>query len=219
MLHEGKKISDKRYYELLELPEDATGEDIKQHYKFMASKLHPDKKSGSEEAFKELQEAYAVLSNPERRRMYDLTGDGKGLTEFALQKEAQTAVSQAFGEIVEAKFNAITETDIITQIENAIHRAMGDIEGELEKSEKKAEKLDDVKERLTNSAGDVILFNQLDIMVSGYKKKQAGHLRALVISQMALEILKDYEFETDEDIEDEEDAVIYTETETGTGQW
>jgi curved DNA-binding protein CbpA len=69
----------RRYYELLELSEDADPAAIEKAYKRAASKHHPDKNIGNEaaaaEKFKEVKEAYECLSDPERKAVYDETGD------------------------------------------------------------------------------------------------------------------------------------------------
>ncbi len=65
------------YYEILGLSRDAAAEDIKKAYRKMAVQYHPDKNPGDPEAedrFKELGEAYEVLSNPEKRVLYDRFG-------------------------------------------------------------------------------------------------------------------------------------------------
>jgi len=65
------------YYELLEVSKTATDEELKKAYREKAFKNHPDRNQGDQEAekhFKEVNEAYQILSNPERRRVYDLTG-------------------------------------------------------------------------------------------------------------------------------------------------
>ena len=65
------------YYEVLGVPRDATGEQIKKAYRRLAMKYHPDvaDDEGSAERFKEIGEAYAVLSDPQKRQMFDMGGD------------------------------------------------------------------------------------------------------------------------------------------------
>jgi curved DNA-binding protein len=68
----------KDYYAVLGVPKDATAEVIKKAYRKLALKFHPDKNPGdkkAEEKFKEITEAYAVLSDPEKRRQYDQFGE------------------------------------------------------------------------------------------------------------------------------------------------
>lgn len=63
------------YYSLLEVSERASAEAVKQAYRRLARRCHPDHNGGDDEAeerFKALQEAYAVLSDPDQRRIYDL---------------------------------------------------------------------------------------------------------------------------------------------------
>ncbi|MEE6460594.1 hypothetical protein FKM82_001025 [Ascaphus truei] len=66
----------KSYYEVLGLSNDAEDEDLKRAYRKLALKFHPDKNHapGATDAFKKIGNAYAVLSNPEKRKQYDLTG-------------------------------------------------------------------------------------------------------------------------------------------------
>ena len=66
------------YYQVLGVDKKATAEEIKKAYRKLAVKWHPDKnpnnKSASEEKFKKISEAYAVLSDPEKRQNYDNFG-------------------------------------------------------------------------------------------------------------------------------------------------
>ena len=58
------------YYKILNVSKNSTAEEIKKAYKKLAVKHHPDK-GGNTDYFKKISEAYQVLSNPEKRRIYD----------------------------------------------------------------------------------------------------------------------------------------------------
>lgn len=65
------------YYEILEISRTASGDDIKKAYRKLALKYHPDRNQGDKEAeekFKQISEAYEVLSNDEKRSLYDRYG-------------------------------------------------------------------------------------------------------------------------------------------------
>jgi len=68
----------KDYYKILGIDKAATADEIKRAYRKLALKYHPDKNPGdksSEERFKEINEAYEVLSNPSKRERYDQVAD------------------------------------------------------------------------------------------------------------------------------------------------
>ena len=71
-------MADKRdYYEVLGVSKTATDAEIKKAFRVLAKKYHPDMNPGDKEAeakFKEAQEAYAVLSDAEKRKQYDQFG-------------------------------------------------------------------------------------------------------------------------------------------------
>jgi molecular chaperone DnaJ len=75
----------KNLYEVLGLEKGASQDEIKKAYRKLARQYHPDKNPGDKEAeemFKEVQAAYDVLSNPEKRQQYDSWGSPRGRPEF-----------------------------------------------------------------------------------------------------------------------------------------
>jgi len=66
----------KDYYNILGINKEASKDEIKKAFYKMAHKYHPDKKEGDEAKFKEVNEAYQILSNDSKRSQYDQFGSG-----------------------------------------------------------------------------------------------------------------------------------------------
>ncbi|MGD9496436.1 MAG: molecular chaperone DnaJ [Armatimonadota bacterium] len=69
------------YYHVLGVSRDCTQDEIRRAYRRLARRYHPDvcREEGAEEQFKRISEAYAVLSDPQKRRRYDLYGEAPGV--------------------------------------------------------------------------------------------------------------------------------------------
>jgi molecular chaperone DnaJ len=93
------------YYNTLGVPRDASAEDIKQAYRKLARKYHPDvsKEQDAEEKFKEVNAAYEVLSDPQKRSMYDRFGkdglQGMGGYDFGGMRDPFDIFAEVFGNL------------------------------------------------------------------------------------------------------------------------
>ena len=97
----------KSYYDVLGVSKDASEAEIKTAYRKLAHKYHPDKNGGDEVKFKEINEAYQILSNKQKRAQYDQFGQtfnggsgagasGAGFGGFDFSDFANSAGSQGF---------------------------------------------------------------------------------------------------------------------------
>jgi curved DNA-binding protein CbpA len=87
--------SERDYYEVLDIAPDASAEEIKRAYHRLAFQCHPDRNRKSEEAHEEMEminEAYAVLSDPIKRREYDLPR-GYGIKVPKFKKSSKVKIS------------------------------------------------------------------------------------------------------------------------------
>ncbi|MBZ7987059.1 DnaJ domain-containing protein [Campylobacter canadensis] len=88
----------KDYYEILGVKKNASAEAIKKAYRTLARKYHPDvnKEKNAEEKFKEITEAYEVLSDEKKRKMYDM-GGFSGFNSSSFNAGADFDINDIFG--------------------------------------------------------------------------------------------------------------------------
>jgi len=176
-------------YTELDVPVDASPEVIKQRYRTLAQMHHPDK-GGDEEMFKRIKEAYEILSDPVRRKQYDITGE-TGTTNA--KDEALANIVEIILHIVPT-FNA--DIDDLIELAEIETRTMIDLANkDIGVTERYIQNLDKVSNRLriktdgTNIINDFILhqIKQRKLELETYKRR-------IMVCTLMLEILKDYEY-------------------------
>tara|TARA_R110000765_G_scaffold396448_4_gene490318 strand:+ start:1232 stop:1870 length:639 start_codon:yes stop_codon:yes gene_type:complete len=109
-------------YERLNVAADATSEAIKKSYRALARKHHPDKPDGDTDTMQEVQHAYSVLSDEDKRAHYDRTGDDNLRPE---QDPVDAVLTGLFTEIVkgalEQDFNIVAKAKELLQ--ESLHQA------------------------------------------------------------------------------------------------
>ena len=109
-------MSKRDYYEVLGVTKNANSKEIKQAYRKLAVKYHPDRNEGDKEAeekFKEAAEAYEVLSNPEKKSRYDQFGHqgmsgSRGFGGFSNMSDIFEQHGDIFGDIFGSAFGRQT---------------------------------------------------------------------------------------------------------------
>jgi curved DNA-binding protein len=118
-------MSQKDYYRVLEVSADASAEEIKKAYRRLALATHPDRNRSdprAEERFKAINEAYGVLSDPQKRSQYDdyrRFGFGPGA---AGQRRAQPGFAYSQEEILRDFFNSRHAQDVFVEMQREFQR-------------------------------------------------------------------------------------------------
>ncbi|XP_023337500.1 chaperone protein dnaJ 15 isoform X2 [Eurytemora carolleeae] len=101
---DGKGKKGRDFYEILGIERTANQGQIKSAYRRLAMKYHPDKNPGNEEAsekFKEVSTAYAVLSDPNKKRQYDIHGEEGSVADLgSINVEDLGTVGRLFGALI-----------------------------------------------------------------------------------------------------------------------
>lgn len=176
-------------YTELDVPVDASPEVIKQRYRTLAQMHHPDK-GGDEEMFKRIKEAYEILSDPVRRKQYDITGE-TGTTNA--KDEALANIVEIILHIVPT-FNA--DIDDLIELAEIETRTMIDLANkDIGVTERYIQNLDKVSNRLRiKTEGENIINDFILHQIKQRKLELETYKRRIMVCTLMLEILKDYEY-------------------------
>ena len=106
------------HHKTIGVSENATQQEIKKAYKRKANKMHPDK-GGDKNEFQALQEAYAVLSDPSKRKEYEETGEVKRAVNLEMQ--AYSGIAGIFSEIIDKNRHSIRRIDVVATAIKAVN--------------------------------------------------------------------------------------------------
>lgn len=170
-------------YETLDVDKNASEQEIKKAYRDKARKHHPDKNNGKEDSvkkFQEIQAAYALLKNPNRKRQYDKTGSTEPVKDDAYF--AEELVANAYEQLVIKK--DFEPCDYISELRNAFQNDYRHI---LRIIEKKRRVVSDFKRVIADTESGVVVMAILKAKI----KEREDELHELEWKQKILQLAMD----------------------------
>lgn len=174
----------------LQISIDATDEEIKIQYRALAMIHHPDK-GGDEEKFKRIKEAYEILSDPVRRKAYEISGDAE--SNLQIRNSALDHIAQMMGQIV-PQFNyeaddlfAIMRQEVITIKQNMIENT-NVCTGYITNLQKVISRVNAKHDKQN------IMVDILQKQIDHRKREYEDFTQRIKICDLEIEILKDYEY-------------------------
>jgi len=178
-------------YQDLELLSTCSFEDIKQQYRLLAKKHHPDM-GGDAEKFKKIKLAYEVLSDPARRATYDKTGNYQAPPDIQLQ--ARETLAQVFYSML-PNFD-VQSQDILVLITNDIKAGIQMLNNNIHECNQHISKLEAIRSKIFSKkdATDNLFFSFIDSQLQT-KLNDIDHFNTrLSVAKEMLKIVNNYTY-------------------------
>jgi curved DNA-binding protein CbpA len=180
----------KAHYETLGVAEDATQEQITKAYRRKAKAAHTDREGGDNDLMAAINVAYEVLSDPERRKNYDATGQDRV---NQLYKEAESIVLQKAMQWMQS---ASEETNMVAVLLEQFASDRKMIEQNQQKGEKVLNKLNKILKKLRyNGKGDDKIRAAIQDQRDGIQKQMDSFPKDFQRIDIACDIVRSYSYE------------------------
>lgn len=174
----------------LEVAIDATEEELKLKFRSLANIHHPDK-GGDEEKFKRIKEAYEILTDPIRRKAYDMSGDAE--TNLEIRNNALDHINQMLNDIVP---NFDSESgDLVQEMRNQVLAIKADMGNNINLCNKYKDNLNKVVLRINaNHNKTNILLESVQRQLEQRNREHENFTLRIKVCDLEIEILKDYHY-------------------------
>lgn len=208
-------------YQILKVAENATLSEIKLAYKILAQRNHPDK-GGDKEKFSQIQAAYEILKDPERRKQYDQTGSWEAPKpkEQMAVAELMTCFDHWLQQVINGQRPA--NEDCVKFMEDTFTQGLSNAKREVSKADQAEERLRIVLEKFQGGQSDLMNGHAQSRMKSITDQRDNINHR-IEIMEAAKEMLKDIEYTYDKGIQFRDGQTFANSTmggiNTGTTSW
>lgn len=169
-------------YETLGVKRDATPEQIKAAYRRAARKHHPDR-GGDREEMQRVNDAYAVLSDPDKRRQYDETGEVAG----ASQPAPEVALFAALADHV-----LMQPGNIVRNMERELHNRIAELKDGAREGERAIRKFEARLAKLHGPAEGNLIADVFNGKIATLRDAMARDKKKLAVFEKMLVMLRDY---------------------------
>lgn len=188
------------HYDTLGVSQNATIGEIKRAYRWKAMKYHPDK-GGTEEEFKPIARAYEILTDPDKRKRYDETGDD---SDSKMDEEVVTTIAGVVHEILLSLVERGCDPekyDLLKLVDKKLSHCMSEFEEQIRGNTKRADKLRKVAERFEVNEKDThnLLFDVVMAPVKALDVQIAFVTHQLEVITAAKTIINKHTYKFDKD--------------------
>jgi len=174
----------------LEVSIDSTEEELKLKFRSLANIHHPDK-GGDEEKFKRIKEAYEILSDPIRKKAYDMSGDAE--TNLQIRNSALDHINQMLNTIV-PNFNS-ESGDLVQEMRDQILIIKTDMTNNIDLCNKYKDNLNKVILRINAKHNKKnILLESVQRQLEQRNREYEEFTLRIKVCDLEIEILKDYHY-------------------------
>jgi curved DNA-binding protein CbpA len=186
-----------KLYEILGVEVDASEDEIKKAYRCRSMECHPDRHPDKEEEFKELSQAYEVLSDADKKARYDSGEPLEFLSETSLESMAVSGMCQLFGSIVDSNMDMSFDMNVVTTMTNHITNNVLSLNKKIKNADRAIMKYGKIKEKISHKIEkkDNTLVHMLDAKIEVTNKHINEIKREIKLNEKILELLENYEYD------------------------
>jgi curved DNA-binding protein CbpA len=187
--------AERSLYDILGLEKNCSKDDIKNAYRTLAKKHHPDKNNGEDELFKKISEAYSVLIDEQSRSTYDATGD---ISKVEITQRVINFLAHCIIPALKQSQNVV-EADVVNATQMYLDKLCNDEEMEISSLDSQLERLTEAKKRFKLKEGSSIKENIFENMINdnifNIEVMINAHENDIIFYQKCKEFLENFEYE------------------------